>query len=634
MEQQRDIQTFCRNERARSTVSSCSSLGMEIKRKKIRESTVFLQEQDTNIQEKIDFEVRMREGAYKLLVASTQRDQILSASKNLMTCHTRILGYMTEVQKKKEEHNMKRHSRRSSDKGPKDRIACQGKVAISGLRIPLMWKDSDHFNNRGSSRRVAVFCLMKIGTEVFDTEMVVVDRSMTDICFDNVTIFKRAGPEFELKLEIYSCAMEDEMSLVNTPKKLARKLGNSFSKASGRKLCPLQEGGDAESFFQSHPIAAGSKYNLLAQTTLSLAEAEGTFQSLSLFITQNEHAASWLPLYGNMCCRLIAQPECMTQDMMRGFLNQQQNIGGVPSWNRLYCVLRAGSISCYYTPEEIEAKLEAAIVIPVNKETRIRAVDKDPKKRSNSFTIINLIAGEAMTHVFVADCSEELQDWTEAFRQHLYDLSQWKHCCTELMKIEVTSPRRPPLFLTKQATSVYHDLSIDSPQKPESLTDIIHNKIEETGGRFLIGQEEEAEAPHWAALFEGSCPMVVQKTVLSPGGGGGPGTAAPKKRRAPPPPPGQVPYTQPWSGALQHGKENSWRKSGARSGRPSLDSKFSAIIQQLQSRKTRAGQEDPEPESRAPEGSGRPVPAPRQRLRSFREKMTPKNWKPSQDLDL
>lgn len=38
-------------------------------------------------------------------------------------------------------------------------------------------------------------------------------------------------------------------------------------------------------------------------------------------------------------------------------------------------------------------------------------------------------------------------------------LGQWKHCCEELMKIEIMSPRKPPLFLTKEATSVYHDMS-------------------------------------------------------------------------------------------------------------------------------------------------------------------------------
>lgn len=37
----REIQMFLRGDRSRATVSKCSALGMEIKRKKIRESAVF-----------------------------------------------------------------------------------------------------------------------------------------------------------------------------------------------------------------------------------------------------------------------------------------------------------------------------------------------------------------------------------------------------------------------------------------------------------------------------------------------------------------------------------------------------------------------------------------------------------------
>lgn len=44
MDPPRDIQNFRRNSSTRSTVSSCSSLAMEIKRKKIRESMFFANE--------------------------------------------------------------------------------------------------------------------------------------------------------------------------------------------------------------------------------------------------------------------------------------------------------------------------------------------------------------------------------------------------------------------------------------------------------------------------------------------------------------------------------------------------------------------------------------------------------------
>uniref|UniRef100_A0A8C7KTC4 Rhotekin 2 n=1 Tax=Oncorhynchus kisutch TaxID=8019 RepID=A0A8C7KTC4_ONCKI len=618
MDYQRDVQNFRRNASARS---SCSSLAMEIKRKKISESTVFLQSEDSNMQEKIDFEIRMRDGTYKLLVASTNREQILNASKNLLTCNTRIKAYMTEIEV---EFLMCFVCHRLSDRVSDDRVACRGRVALSGLRIPLMWKDSDHFNNKGK-------CIFKCSE--IDISLLIDSNGV--------------GPAFELKVELYSCAIEEETILVNTPKKLAKKLRSSFGRASGRKLCPLLEAGDPDAFLQSNPIPLGARYSLLAYTSLGLAWADGAFQSHSLIVLQDAESSSWLPLYGNLCCRLVAQPVCMTQDMMNGYLIQQQSVEGLSRYCSLYCVLRAGRLFCYYTPEEITAKVDPSLIIPTNKDTRIRVVDKGPQKRSNSLTITNPVVGGALTNIFTTDSREELEDWMEAFWQHFYDQSQWQHCCSELMKIEVTSPKKPPLFLTKQADSVYNDLSINSPGKFESITDIIHSKIEETGGHFLIGEEEAREPPKWSALFDGSIPMVVQKSVLSPGKESPCPSPTPssvsndnKKRRAPPPPADKQPFSLPPARPPPPYQEKENVGARTKTGRPSLDAKFSAIIQQLQrnpgglSRKNAPlGQIEPPQQDleypQTPDVPPRPapVPAPRNKLRkSFREKMNPKAW--------
>lgn len=45
----------------------------------------------------------MREGAYKLLLACSKREQVLNASKNLLTCNARIRAYLHELQETKEE---------------------------------------------------------------------------------------------------------------------------------------------------------------------------------------------------------------------------------------------------------------------------------------------------------------------------------------------------------------------------------------------------------------------------------------------------------------------------------------------------------------------------------------------------
>jgi hypothetical protein len=103
--------------------------------------------------------------------------------------------------------------------------------------MPLIWKDTDHFKNKGDYRRFAVFCLLKIGTEVYDTIMVSnVDRNMTDISFEDVCVFANIPPDFEFKLEVYSRVLRDDLSIASTPRKLTKKISTSVSKTLGRKL--------------------------------------------------------------------------------------------------------------------------------------------------------------------------------------------------------------------------------------------------------------------------------------------------------------------------------------------------------------------------------------------------------------
>ncbi|TKC37624.1 hypothetical protein EI555_013215 [Monodon monoceros] len=475
--------------------------------------------QDCSIQEKLHLEIRIREGVWKLLSLSTQKDQILHAVKNLMVCNARIMAYTLELQKL-EEQIANQIGRCDVNFESKARTACKGKIAISDIRIPLMWKDSDHFSSKERSQRYAIFCLFKMGTEVFDTDMVIVDKTITDICFENVTIF-------------------------------------------------------------------GAKYSLLAHTTLSLESAENSFKTHNLSINGDEESSFWLPLYGNMCCRLVAQPACMAEDAFAGFLNQQ--------------------------------------------ETRIRAMDKDKKKRIHNFSVINPVAGQATTHIFAADNREDLQKWMEAFWQHLFDLSQWKHCCEELMKIESMSPRKPPLFLTKEATSVYHDMSIDSPIKLESLTDIIQKKIEQTNGEFLIGQHEESSPPPWATLFDGNHQVVIKKKVLSPASkqlhdGKG------KKRRAPLPPSGKATFSLKTQSNTDQLVKDNWEKTSVSQTSP-LDTKLSTLMHHLQKPMAAPRKLLPARKNSLTDGEhtdtrtnfeAKPVPAPRQK--SIKDILDPRSW--------
>ncbi|KAG7489439.1 rhotekin isoform X2 [Solea senegalensis] len=462
--------------------------------------------QDSDIQKKIDHEIRMRDGACKLLAACSQRDQALEAAKSLQTCSTRIMAYMSELQRMKEAQVMQKVTRRSSDAGPMDdRLPCKGKVAISDLRIPLMWKDTEYFKNKGELHRCAVFCLLQLGGEIFDTDMVIVDRTLTDICFDNAIVFTDASPGFELRVELYSCCSEDDYSAGSTPRKLASKLSSSLGRSSGKKLrasmepgaCSPVSNGGASPLLLPVPSVPGPKYHLLAHTTLSLSHVQDSFRTHDLTISGNEECSYWLPLYGSVCCRLAAQPLCMTQQMMSGCLKVKQCGADPQSWTKVHAALKGSSLFCYHRQEDVEANVEPAFTIAINKETRIRASEKDPQSKVQNICVSNQYGGEEVTHTLTTDSREDTHRWMEAFWQHFYDMSQWKQCCDDLMKIELPSPRKPAPATPKQG-SLYHEMVIESSDDLSStVSDILARRLQELELRSQLGT-----SPTWMSLFE------------------------------------------------------------------------------------------------------------------------------------
>ncbi|NXL54819.1 RTKN protein, partial [Podilymbus podiceps] len=313
--------------------------------------------------------------------------------------------------------------------------------------------------------RCAVFCLLQLGAEIHDTPMVLVDRTLTDICFESAVLFSEAGPDFELKVELYSAGLAGGAAQGSTPRKLATRLSTSLGRSSGKRVRAAMDGGPGSPpgnggtgpLLLPAPSVPGPKFHLLAHAVLSLAEVQDGFRTHDLAIASNEESSFWLPLYGSMCCRLAAQPRCMAAPVTSGFLRLQQPGAEALSGARLYCVLRGTDLLCYHGPDEAEAGLEPALTIAVNKETRIRATEREGRGQPHGMAVTNRYGGEEVTHTLLAESRPEAQRWMEAFWQHFYDMSQWKQCCDELMRIEVPPPRRPPAVLPRQG-SLYHEM--------------------------------------------------------------------------------------------------------------------------------------------------------------------------------
>ncbi|XP_052393840.1 rhotekin isoform X2 [Carassius gibelio] len=459
---------FCRNQTSRATVARGSAMEMEVKRGRFRLSMLEDSAEDCEVQRQIEMEVRIREGACKLLAACSQRDQALEASKTLLTSNSRILALMTQLQRMKEAQAMQRAERRSSDGGSVDqRLPCSGKIAISDIRIPLMWKDSEYFKNKGELHQCAVFCLLQVGTEIHDTDLVIVDRTLTDICFVEPVIFTDVPPGFDLRVELYSCCVEEEFNTGFSTRRLSR-LGSASSKKFMASLetaasCSSQSSGtrSGESSPRGEspvllPVLSerGPKYHLLAHTSLTLCHVQNSFRTHDLTISDTEESSFWLPLYGNMCCRLVAQPLCMTQVVMCGKLRIRSETNP-EDWRDVYSVLSGSDLKCYQPQDDADSLETPLFTIPINKETRVCARERDPALNTHSITIINQ-CGDETTHTILTHSSEDTHNWMEAFWQHFYDMSQWKQCCKELMKIEEPSPKKM-VVVTKQG-SLYHEM--------------------------------------------------------------------------------------------------------------------------------------------------------------------------------
>lgn len=136
--------------------------------------------QEYDLEQKIELEIKMREGTTRLLAACRHQVQSLEAARSLLVSTERMSAYMDELQRRK--HQSK--TLNSHIIPP-----CTAKVSLSDLRMPLIWRDIDHFKNKGDHRRFAVFCLARIGTEIYATTLLCpVDRSSTDLTFHDILV--------------------------------------------------------------------------------------------------------------------------------------------------------------------------------------------------------------------------------------------------------------------------------------------------------------------------------------------------------------------------------------------------------------------------------------------------------------
>ncbi|GBM13887.1 Rhotekin-2 [Araneus ventricosus] len=394
-----------------------------------------------DLEQKIDLEIKMQEGTNKLLAACRYQLQSLEALKSLLTSNERINAYMLELQRRK--------TLKQTKSPQKTLLPCTGKVAISDIRMPLIWKDSDHFKNRGDYRRFALFCLLKVGTEVFDTAMVNnVDRSMTDIAFEDVITFNNVPLDFEFRLEVYSHVLHEDLTIASASNKLKKKISYSVSKAIGKRMSDnFREDGNAKNAY--------SDFELVAHAKLNLSDANSRIKTYDLVMETTEKH-NQLPLFGHFCCRMAVQPKCMVEEVFSGYLSLVQQIGNITGSRRMLCSLKNFTLSMWSNFADVHSS-NPDVVIPIKTGTKVTPSSKAISYPRFSFRVEYTDDEETKEHLLAADSPIQLSEWLNHIAQHIKDFELWKPASESLMEISSPSVCRNSQFIRHRNSSLYDE---------------------------------------------------------------------------------------------------------------------------------------------------------------------------------
>jgi len=390
---------------------------------------------EKDLADKIRVEESVCKGIARFLSACKNETQCLEASKNL------LLGQL-RVDMLKFELNKLRRGRGSPAR--KQGNPSYAAVSLSDLRIPLLWSPKDHMQDTGDSRRFAMFLIARVGAQIYDTGLIhPIDRNNTDVSFNDVLLFSKMPPYFELKLELYSFLLSDQSMVGGTARFVQG--AKSLSKAVGKRIAKtLRDHTNQENDenLEREQQIAGPKFDLLATATLRLEEAGEEVRSHEFYMEENENSLGGRggdkpgkldklpPMFGHFCCRLAVQPYCREEPVLSGSLAVRK-VGG--KWQEeCWVQLMDWKLSLWSSVELFEQARSPGRVVKVDQETKV----KDGNSESgDTFTLGNY--GEEVVE-FRCPTTVVKQKWMSHLYQHACDQKRWRQAALD--KMEVLSP--------------------------------------------------------------------------------------------------------------------------------------------------------------------------------------------------
>ena len=389
------------------------------------------------LEERIAREQKIRDGASKLLQVSKTPGQMLEASKGLFVSNAKLIALMKDLQERKAAQKNTNASNKGSELEP-----CKALLAISDVRIPLEWKEFEHMKGKTDTHmKYGVFCLFKAGNQVMDTpSMVEVDRSMMDISLRDTVIFpEKVDTDFVLDIEVYSSLPPDDStaSKISTPIKMIKKL-RTKDKVEDSPLPSSSHLPPPASPLLHCNSTPPYRFALAGHAQLTLKDVSGSCRTYTLKrgavgasgTASTSHDGPLLPLWGQICCKLMVQPECAGYSRITGFINVHRMVSGLPDWVRLWCVVRQNHLRCWNYPEDVGRKMPTHTI----ELTEVMTVENAPRitmRRPNSI----ILKEKGAEYVLAFESREERDEWGTAIKQAITDLKAWTSSCDYVIAV-------------------------------------------------------------------------------------------------------------------------------------------------------------------------------------------------------
>jgi len=386
---------------------------------------------EKELKNKIEVEESLCKGTAKFISACKNEGQVLEAAKNLLLSNLRVDMLKFELNKIR--------------RGRGSPVVKQGNpsyaaVSLSDIRIPLLWRPRDHMQDTGDSRRFAIFCIARVGAQIYDTGLVhPVDRHSTDVSFPDVLLFSKMPPYFELKLEMYSFLLSDN-SMVSTQAKIANKFSKankSISKAVGKRIARSLRDANGDTVETDRSAKhKGPKFDLLATAILRLEDSGEEVKSHELYMEESENDHPRLPpLFGQFCARLAVMPYCREEPVLVGGLGVKSD--SMQDWqDDCWVRLMDWKLSLWSGVDQYEQARSPSRTVKVEQETIIKDGEGSD---GNVFTIENY--GESKVE-FKCPTKESKVMWLAHLYQHACDQKRWRQAAQH--KMEVLSPDMRP----------------------------------------------------------------------------------------------------------------------------------------------------------------------------------------------